>query len=294
MTRWDLITVRAAWVLLIVFTALSSYLNARRAGFDIGATNEQLAFHAGIPPVMLVAALFAELAALSSMHRTAKGVVVAGLVLVFGTTLAASYVAVLAVTNAWNPHAPGWLNAALAAVPDIIIVMSGVTVLSLRMRRHGLASANSRTPQLSRLRRLADAATARAEAALTVPLSAAEDDPEIADRTLTDPAAECPDAAGGLSAESSADPRPAGGGPSARRSAEPSADPALEPFIETAIRLEEAKLIRGKTAVDYARILRAVADGWSPTRIKSTYGYSHKTTADVVAAAAQPRTLTAV
>ena len=294
MTRWDRLTAHTAWAVLLVFTGLSSFLNARRAAFDPAATAAQLTFHAGIPPVMLVAALLAELAALSSMHRAAKGVVVAGLVLVFGFTLAASYVAVLAVTNAWNPHAPAWVNVGLAAAPDVVMLMSGVSVLSLRMRRHGLASADSRTPSLTRLRRLADAATARAEAALTVPVPVAAEAPEVADRTLTDPVAEGSDSSDGLSADGSADLRPAGGGPSTGRSAEPSADPALEPFMDSAIRLEEVRLIRGKTALDYARILRANADGWSPTRIKSELRYSHDTTRAVVEAADVQPHLTAV
>lgn len=295
MTRWDRITARAAWAVLLVFTGLSSYLNARAAAFDPAATTEWLAFHAAVPPVMLVAALVAEMAALSSMHRPVKAAVVTVMVAVFGITLSASYVAVLTVTRTWNPHAPAWVNAALAAVPDLIMVMGGVSVLSLRMRRHGLASADSRTPsQKSRLRRLADAATARAEAALTVPVPVAAEALEVADRTLTDPLTECPEAASGASAELSADSRSGGGGPSTRRSTEPSVDPALEPFMASAIRLEEAKLIRGKTATDYARILRANGDGWSPTRIKSELRYSHDTTRTVLEAAAAHPHLTAV
>lgn len=294
MTRWDRMTAHSAWAVLLVFTALSSYLNARAAAFDPAATAEWLWFHAAVPPVMLVAALVAEMAALSSMHKPVRGAVVTVMVSVFAITLAASYVAVLTVTRTWNPHAPGWVNAALAAVPDLIMVMSGVTVLSLRMRQHGLSPSDSRTPQMSRFRRLADAATARAEAALTVPESAATHVPESGARTLTDPFTDGSNSAGGASAELSADPRPPVGGPATRRSAVHSVDPALAPFMDSATRLEEAKLIRGKTAVDYATILRAVSDGWSPTRVKSTYGYSHKTTADVVAAAAAQPHLTAV
>ena len=287
MTAWDRATARAAWVVLIAFTGLSSYLNARSAAFDPAVTAEQLWFHAGVPPVMLTAAAFTEMAALSAMHRPVKAVAVTVMTAVFVITLAASYVAVLAVTRAWNPHAPGWINAGLAAVPDLVMTMAGVTILSLRIRCHGLAAAPSATPRPNRLRRLADAATARAEAVLAVPVAV---EPEAAAGTLAEPAvgasADPTTAADAASADVVAEPsRPTPRSPR-RPTAKPPMDVELEPYIETAKRLEEIRLIRGKTAVDYARILRAAADGWSPTRIKSEFGFSHETTAKVVAAAA--------
>ena len=283
MTAWDRATARAAWAVLLTFTALSSYLNARAAAFDPAAATEQLMFHAAIPPVMLTAAAFTEMAALSTMHRAAKAVVVTVMGSVFGITLAASYAAVLNVTRAWNPHAPGWVNMALAAVPDLVMVMAGVTVLSLRMRRHGLAAAPSATPRRSRMRRLADAATARAEAVLAAPVAV---EPETAAGTLPDATADPTTAADAASAGVVAEPsRPTPRSPR-RPAAKPSVEPALEPFMETARRLAEANVVRGKTPIDYARILRAKADGWSPTRIKSQLNYSHETTAKVVAAAA--------
>ena len=303
MNRWDRMTAHAGWATLIVFTALSSYLNATATAFDPAATTARVNFHAAVPPVMLVAALVAELVALSSVHRTARAVVVTGLVAVFVWTLAASYVAIWTVVEAWNPTAPAWINAGLAAVPDLVMVMGGVSVLSLRMRRHGTGPAESRAPRPSRLRRLADAATARAEAALAVPQPAA--DPSAA--PSADVPADVPgDGAGppaSLSAEppaaSAAKPRKTSAKPSAKPASKPSSDPALAPFMEAGKRLEQARLVRGKTAVDYARILRATAEGWTPTRIKSEYGYSHGTTKAVLDAAdagsaAEPARLTAV
>lgn len=282
LTRWDRMTVRAAWAILLAFTALSSYLNARAAKFDPAATIDWVAFHASFPPVMLVAAMFAEMVALSNTHRPAKAFGVTVMTSIFAVTLVASYVAIFQVTRAWNPHAPEWVNAGLAAVPDLVMVMAGVTVLSLRMRRHGLASAESRTPKVSRLRRLADAATARAEAALTVPESPLPSASVVAVGTLADPladpSAESPKPVGGPSVKAVTDPQ--------RPSAKASVDPTLEPFMDSANRLAEARLVRGKTATDYAQILRAVSEGWSKTRIKSQYGYSHDTTQAVVDAAA--------
>lgn len=195
MTAWDRITARAGWLMLMTFTALSSYLNARRVVLDDGATAELVVFHASIPVVLLVVGVFAELVALSGVHRVAKIVSVTVLVAIFATTLIASYIAVLAVVMRWNPHAPGWVNQALAAVPDGAMVMAGTVVLSLRVRQHGLAPAASRTPAPSRWRRVADAAAARAEAALAVPVhrsgggdtgAATSDDTRIAAGASTD------------------------------------------------------------------------------------------------------------
>ena len=307
MTHWDRLTARAGWLMLMTFTALSSYLNARRVVLDDGATAELVVFHASIPVVLLIVALFAELVALSCVHRAAKVITVTVLIAIFVTTLIASYIAVLAVVARWNPHAPLWVNQALAAVPDLVVVMAGTVVLSLRVRRHGLAAEASRTPAPSRWRRVADAAAARAEAALAVP-----EKPQLAGLvegsveargwaadTVADPLAEV----GGVSVDPSADlsteargesPEPVVD-PSAdppaegsQTSADPSADPGLAPFMEQARRLEAEGLVRGKTAEDYARILAADARGWSPTRIKSEFGVSHTTTRKVLEAAGQP------
>lgn len=171
MTRWDTITARAGWAMLLVFVALSSYLNARAAQLGGAATTEAIAFHAAIPVVLLLAGLFAETVALApAVHRQARWTAVTALVGIFTVTLIASYIAVLAVITRWNPHAPGWVNAGLAAVPDAAMVMAGTVVLSLRVRRHGVAAAPSRTQAPSRWQRLGDAMVTRAEAALVVPV----------------------------------------------------------------------------------------------------------------------------
>lgn len=170
MTKWDIITGRFAWAMLVLFTALSAYLNARRAMFDLAGI-EAIVLHAAIPVVLLLAGLFAETVALApAVHRPAKWVVVTALVGIFTVTMIASYLAILAVITAWNPHAPGWVNAGLASVPDAVMLMAGTVVLSLRVRRHGVAAAPSRTRTPSRWQRLADGLTARAEAALAVPV----------------------------------------------------------------------------------------------------------------------------
>ncbi len=285
MNNWDRITARAGWATLIVFTALSSYLNARRAMFGDGATIEQVVFHASIPAVLIVAGMLAELVALSSMHRPAKWVIVTGLFTVFGIVAVASYIAILGVVTEWNAPSPLWVNRGLAAVPDIAMIMAGTCVLSLRMRRHGLAPAASPTRTPKRWSRLADAATDRVAAVLAGPATvSAGASPNLeADvvETVTEPVS-----------EPSPKPRRTSSAQSRKRPPKPVEDPTLAPFMDRARELEVARVIRGKAAVDYARILRAADEGWSPTRIRRELGVSHDTTAKVLAASGEQPVLT--
>ncbi|MCB9441222.1 MAG: hypothetical protein H6523_13355 [Mycolicibacterium sp.] len=262
-----------------MFTALSSYLNARMAMLDGVATAEQIAFHAAIPAILLVAGLFAESVAMSSVHRVAKWVTVTGLGAVFAITLVASYVAVFGVVDTWNPHAPRWVNCGLAAVPDIVMIMAGTCVLSLRMKRHGLAPVTSPTRAPKRWSRLADAATDRVTAALSGPAEVSRTHEAEVVEAVTEPVS-----------VPSPKPRRTSPAPSPKRSLKPVEDPVLAPFMESAERLVRERVIRGKTAVDYAAILRAADEGWSPTRIRRELGVSHTTTAKVLEAAGEQRT----
>lgn len=289
MSNLDKLTARAGWLLLMLFTMLSSYLNARAVQLAGPASTELVIFHAAIPAVLLVAGLYAELVALSGVHRAAKWITVTVLSAIFAVTLIASYIAVLAVVTAWNPHAPTWVNAALAAVPDAAMVMAGTVILSLRMRRHGLAPVASPTSAPKRWSRLADAATDRVTAALSGPATVSSEVSPI-------PEAEVVEAVTEPVSVPSPKPRPVAPKPSPKRSSKPVEDPALAPFMESAERLVRERVIRGKTAADYAAILRAADEGWSPTRIRRELGVSHDTTKKVLEAAGEQRTptLTAV
>ena len=285
MSNLDKLTARAGWLLLMLFTMLSSYLNARAVQLAGPASTELVIFHAAIPAVLLVAGLYAELVALSGVHRAAKWITVTVLSAIFAVTLIASYIAVLAVVTAWNPHAPTWVNAALAAVPDAAMVMAGTVILSLRMRRHGLAPVASPTSAPKRWSRLADAATDRVAAALSGPAT-------VSAKVSRTPEAEVVEAVTEPVNEPSPTPRRTSPATSPKRSSKPVEDSVLAPFMDRARELAEARVIRGKTTVDYARILRAADEGWSPTRIRRELGVSHTTTAKVLEAAGEQRTPT--
>lgn len=183
-----------------------------------------------------------------------------------------------------------------SAILSPLIVDVAIAVASLRV----LVSdepAPSRTRAPSPWRRLSDAAVARAEAALMVPQS-------VQVETVVEVREGVHEAPVRASVEGSAKPHggvrevvrePVHGGSakgpaksrggSGKGSAEPSVDPALAPFMETAQRLAEGKVVRGKTATDYAAILAAVDRGDTPSRIRTVLGVSHETTAKVVEAA---------
>lgn len=192
----------------------------------------------------------------------------------------------------------------VSAVLTPLIVDVAIAVASLRVLATDEPAAPSRTRAPSRWQRLSDAAVVRVEAALAVPQNvqvgtvAEVRGAEVG--TVAEPVAESVEAAGGGSGDAAAEVREvvqggsANGASKPRRgtrgpSAKPSADPALEPFMEHAAWLAEAGVVRGKTATDYARILRAADAGWSPTKIKSALGYSQSTTAKVIEAASGER-----
>ncbi|MBN7457556.1 hypothetical protein [Mycobacteroides abscessus] len=300
MSTWDRITARAGWAVLIIFTALSSYLNARRVLIgDHTAATELIVFHAAIPAVLLIAGLFAELVSMSTVHRAAKAVTVTGLVLVFAVTLIASYLAILDVVTAWNPHAPQWVNRGLAGVPDVVMVMAGSVVLSLRVRRHGLAPA-VKTPAKSstrgRFQRLADAAAARAEAALAVPPSPQAAPAVEPPRTLTEGLAEgvteAPSPSTNTTSPSSAKaPAPSVDTPakSAVEATPATVDAELEPFMEAAQRMVTEGVIARKAPVEIARVIAAIDAGASDNAVKASGIASASTAAKVRAALADTK-----
>ena len=190
----------------------------------------------------------------------------------------------------------------VSAILTPLIVDVAIAVASLRvLDTDAGATAQSRTRAPSWWQPVVDAASARAVAALAIPQvepsaenrggsSGTVEDPStetVADaageagRGVTNPSAEgvaeVHEGARGRSAKAR--------GRSAKASAKPDVDPELTPFMETARRLAEVGVVRGKTAEDYARILHAVDQSWSPTRIKNELRFSHDTTKKVLAAA---------
>lgn len=161
-------------------------------------------------------------------------------------------------------------------IVDVAIAVASVRVLA----SDEPAAGQARKP--GRLAKLADAAVARAEATLAVPVEGAVEGPaEVATEESVE------------SAEGSVETPHASAKPTVKRSAKvatkPAVDPALEPFMDQARELAEQGLVRGKSAEDYGRILLALDRSWSPTRIKRELGIAPSTTEKVREAAGQRR-----
>ncbi|WP_158002077.1 hypothetical protein [Mycobacterium avium] len=266
--RWDRPTAVAAWAVLITFTTITCLVNARYATM----TGSHVMFHAAIPVAVLVSAVFAEMAALSSAHRWVKAVCVAVLVGIFGTVLVASYLGVLHVFLEWNPNpspAAERVYHVVAAIPDALMVVSGTVLMSLRMK-HPSRSAKPATE--SRWRRLADAATARAEAALAVPASVEVNAVEEARGGVAEPAVETPPPAVEPPAKPPVETKPA------------AVEPELEPFMEAAAHIVEEGIVTRKTAEEIAAVIAAVDRGMTDNAVKAS-GIASASTATKVRAA---------
>lgn len=305
--RWDTPTGLFAWLMLVAFTALSSVMNVEYARL----TQSDAPFHGAIPVVVLVVGFFAELTFLSSSHNWAKRAVLAALLSCFAVVLVASYLGVRHVVNDRNPHAPEWVNNGLAAIPDVVMLAAATVLLSLRARRK---SHVSETAKPSRWAKIGGNLMTRAEQ-LTEPKTSVEPSAEglripletpvsAVVEPLTDPFAEALETPTTPSVEPSAEEfveplktpakvsaKPA---PSTESTAEEPLTDELLAVMDEARAMDEAELVRGKNALDYARIIAALDDGWSPTRIKNEHGYSHGTTAKVADFRAERRALTPV
>ncbi|ORV07549.1 hypothetical protein AWC04_03815 [Mycolicibacterium fallax] len=283
---WDAPTKWFAWAVLLAFTALSAYMNAAYAALS----GSVVWFHAGIPGVVLVLGVFLELTYLSSAHRAAKRIVITGLAACFGTVLVASYLAVLSVTTAWNGAAPAWVNAALAGIPDVVMVLAATMILSLRLRTHATAAKAPKKATESRFKRLADAATARAESALAVPpspqVTAVTDVRGRSTEVLTQPHGASVEATAEVSTDDPAGVRGASTSTVAdapvestkatastprtprRTTAKPSVDPELVPFMEQAERMVADGIVARKTPQEIAAVIRAIDEGATDNAIK--------------------------
>lgn len=134
-SRWDSSLGWMSWVVMTAFTALSSYLNVRGAELIGG---HRLA-HGIVPVTVLVLGIFAEVVYLSSIPKAAKNSIMVALLACFGVVLAVSYLGILPVAEAWFPGIPFALQAALSAIPDVVMLAATTALLFLRARRKAVA-----------------------------------------------------------------------------------------------------------------------------------------------------------
>ncbi|ORA77598.1 hypothetical protein BST28_17500 [Mycolicibacter kumamotonensis] len=141
--------------MLLGSAAASSWINAEFARIE----NSNQWYHAAVPGVVLVTLVLFELSVLSKLPRAYRWISLLGLGVVAGISLVQSYLAILEVILRWTPSSPFAVNAAAAAVPDVVMTVCTVLLIGLRVKRDG-SDTPSREP--SRLRLLAAKAQDRA------------------------------------------------------------------------------------------------------------------------------------
>ncbi|MDO3055627.1 Uncharacterised protein [Mycobacteroides abscessus subsp. massiliense] len=204
--------------------------------------------------------------------------------------LAVSYTALLSIVNHANLTGIVWLNRGLAVVPDLLMIASTLYLMSLR----GVGVKVEKSSSTGRWSRLAEAATRRLETKLEVPETPQVDTlVEVHGGPVEDFAEPMPPAM-----ETFTEPLPPSPEPSTKpameapptstkvsmKSSTKPLDDELEPFMEAAMAMEEDGLVRGKSAADYAKLIDAIEQRWSPNRVKSELSYSPSTTEKVRAA----------
>lgn len=279
---------RVYWsVLTVIGIALTVTINAVHAKGALNAHGTWTsAVVAAAPPLMFAALWEGYFLARRSVPQAVLRLVTAAVLILGGAAFAVSYVSIAQFINGDVLSLPRWAGWTLPAMFDTFVAVSAYVLHVLL--KHGTESTvgKTRTAASSRWRRLADAATARAEAALATPTSS-QADPLVEVR--------------GGSVEFVMDAPVESAKPSATPAVEvrkpavkPSVDASLEPFMDTAQKLVDEGVVARKTAVELARVIAAIDRGLTDNAIKAS-GIASASTARKVRLAVEPgRVLTAV
>lgn len=314
------------WLVLIIATAVSVKGNIMHADAVSAPEFAGLAriLGGGSPIALLLMIEGVELGLLARAHGTARLVGLALVVPLAAVVFATSYAGLLFVVDASGLAGVPILRYSLAAVPDLLMIAATVYLLALRAPERPAASSpkSSATPPW---RRIAEAAAARAEAALAVPPQTRQVGTSALVPTLAESGGRVGEAAvegvaesrGGAPGGAPASPRTAsatsaspsvaevgslhGGasgvsaGLSARAaggSADGSAssfDPELAPYMEAASDFARTGVVTRKSVVEIARIIAAIEAGESDNAIKAA-GLGSAGTAEKIRDAWRART----
>lgn len=298
--NWNRAALVFWWIVLAAAVAVSVKGNVQHAAavasFEYRFMAELVA--GGLPIALFVMIEGVALGSLGGAHGNARKLGLALTAALAMVVFSMSYVGLLNCIQHMGLTGLVWLERALALCPDLLMIAATAYLMSLR----GVAAKVEKSSTESRWRRLADAATRRAEAALAISeipqvdtlteargataegLTAA---PQTSAETFVEDFAEPPSAA----MEPFAEPpvpspehsaKPAAKAPStSTKPAAKAVDAELLPFMDAAEEMESAGLVRGKSAADYAKVIAAVEQRWSPNRIKKELGYSTSTTEKV-------------
>lgn len=264
-----------------------------------------------IPPIMFAALFEGFFLARRTVPVSVLRVVKASVVVLGGASFAISYTTIAYFIQRRHGELPEWTAWVMPGLLDLFVAVSAYVVYVLS--KHAAVEA-SETAKPSRWAKIGGNLMTRAEQ-LTEPKTSVEPSAEglktptetpVSGVTepLTDPSVEALETSTTPSVEPSAEefveplktPAKVSAKPSPRalETVEEPLSEELLAVMDEAREMEVADLVRGKSAIDYARIVAALDANWSPTRIKNEHGYSHGTTAKVAAFRAEHRELEAV
>lgn len=287
------------WTVLLVSVTVSSYGNVLHAELvaDTAYMSRAKWLLGALAWTLFVMVEGISVADRGGSRGKARTVALCILAPLMGIVLVASYVGLYHLVVAFHVFPVevgyGWfnlglLNYLLAVVPDLMMVVSTFYVMSFRTDIHEEpAAARSE----SRWKRLADAATNRAEAAMAVPATPQAATLGEARGVSVEPFTKSPAPSTELFMEPVEEPVVEVPVPSPKPSvkapvkvSKPSISPALIPFMDAAQMMVEEGIVTRKSATELAAIIAAVDKGSTPNRIKSELGISPATTAKVSAA----------
>lgn len=251
-----------------------------------------------IPPIMFAALFEGFFLARRVVPVTVLRMVKASIVVLGGASFAISYTTIAYFIQRRHGDLPEWTAWVMPGLLDLFVAVSAYVVYVLSKHATVDASAPAKP---SRWAKIGGNLMTRAEQ-WTEPKPSVEVSANPSAEVLETPVSRVTEPLTDPSVEPSLTPPPTFVEPSAEQFAEPLETPAKasakpsqrapetveEPLTEEqraamdeATEMETADLVRGKTIIDYARIIAALDNGWRPTRIKKEYGYSHGTTAKV-------------
>lgn len=281
---------RMYWAMLtVVGIVLTVTINAAHAKGALNAHGTWTsAVVAAAPPLMFAALWEGYFLARRSVPQGVLRLVTAAVLVLGGAAFAVSYVSIAQFINGDVLTLPRWAGWSLPAMFDTFVAVSAYVLHVLL--KHGTQSTVGKVA--SRWRRLADAATARAEAALATPASSQADRLVEVRGGTREPVMETPtEAVKPATTPAVETPRTR-----TKPSAKPVVEPELEPFMDAAQWLVDEGVVARKTATELARVIRGIEQGMTDNAIKSAGIASASTVSKVRAAlaAADSRSLAAV
>lgn len=264
-----------------------------------------------IPPIMFAALFEGFFLARRTVPVKVLRVVKASIVVLGGASFAISYTTIAYFIQRRHGDLPEWTAWVMPGLLDLFVAVSAYVVYVLS--KHAAVEVTE-SAKSSRWAKIGGNMMTRVEQ-LTEPKASVEVSANPSVEPLKTPVSTVTEPLTDPSVEPLKTPPPPSVEPSAEEFVEaletpakvsakpaPFTEPAaVEPLTEEelaamneASRMKTADLVRGKSVIDYARIIAALDGGWSPTKIKNTHGYSHGTTAKVSSFRAEHRALEAV